>query len=257
MAFFSKSSVKNDVAIANVPRHIAIIMDGNNRWAKKRLLPGAAGHKAGVEAIRQVLKTAEKHQVEAITLFAFSSENWQRPAKEVDALMSLFLTYLEKEVRELHQNGVKVQIIGDRAKFSDALLTRMVDAEKLTASNTKTTLSIAADYGGQWDIAQAAKQLALQVQKGEISADEITPELMDQAVSLSNLPKPDLCIRTGGDQRISNFLLWQMAYTELYFTDVLWPDFGEQELVDAMVAYSGRQRRFGKNSDQIEGSVNA
>lgn len=257
MAFFSKSSAKDDVAIPNVPRHIAIIMDGNNRWARKRLLPGAAGHKAGVEAIRQVLTTAEKYRVEAITLFAFSSENWQRPPKEVDALMSLFLTYLEKEVKELHQNGVKVQIIGDKAKFSDKLLARMEEAEKLTSANTKTTLSIAADYGGQWDIAQAAKKLAVQVQNGAISADDITPEAMDKMVSLSDLPKPDLCIRTGGDQRISNFLLWQMAYTELYFTDVLWPDFGEQELVDAMIEYSGRQRRFGKNSDQIEGKTHA
>lgn len=257
MAFFSKSSAQDDVVISNAPRHIAIIMDGNNRWARKRLLPGAAGHKAGVEAIRQVLTTAEKYQVEAITLFAFSSENWQRPPKEVDALMSLFLTYLEKEVRELHQNGVKVKIIGDKAKFSDKLLARMEEAERLTSANTKTTLSIAADYGGQWDITQAAKKLAMQVKDGEISVDDITPEAIDQSVTLSDLPKPDLCIRTGGDQRISNFLLWQMAYTELYFTDVLWPDFGEQELVNAMMEYSGRQRRFGKNSDQIEGKTNA
>lgn len=257
MAFFSKSSAQDDVVISNAPRHIAIIMDGNNRWARKRLLPGAAGHKAGVEAIRQVLTTAEKYQVEAITLFAFSSENWQRPPKEVDALMSLFLTYLEKEVRELHQNGVKVKIIGDKAKFSDKLLARMEEAERLTSANTKTTLSIAADYGGQWDITQAAKKLAMQVKDGEISVDDITPEAIDQSVTLSDLPKPDLCIRTGGDQRISNFLLWQMAYTELYFTDVLWPDFGEQELVNAMIEYSGRQRRFGKNSDQIEGGTNA
>lgn len=257
MAFFSKSSAQDDVVISNAPRHIAIIMDGNNRWARKRLLPGAAGHKAGVEAIRQVLTTAEKYQVEAITLFAFSSENWQRPPKEVDALMSLFLTYLEKEVRELHQNGVKVKIIGDKAKFSDKLLARMEEAERLTSANTKTTLSIAADYGGQWDITQAAKKLAMQVKDGEISVDDITPEAIDQSVTLSDLPKPDLCIRTGGDQRISNFLLWQMAYTELYFTDVLWPDFGEQELVNAMMEYSGRQRRFGKNSDQIEGGTNA
>lgn len=257
MAFFSKSSAQDDVVISNAPRHIAIIMDGNNRWARKRLLPGAAGHKAGVEAIRQVLTTAEKYQVEAITLFAFSSENWQRPPKEVDALMSLFLTYLEKEVRELHQNGVKVKIIGDKAKFSDKLLARMEEAERLTSANTKTTLSIAADYGGQWDITQAAKKLAMQVKDGEISVDDITPEAIDQSVTLSDLPKPDLCIRTGGDQRISNFLLWQMAYTELYFTDVLWPDFGEQELVNAMIEYSGRQRRFGKNSDQIEGKTNA
>lgn len=257
MAFFSKSSAQDDVVISNAPRHIAIIMDGNNRWARKRLLPGAAGHKAGVEAIRQVLTTAEKYQVEAITLFAFSSENWQRPPKEVDALMSLFLTYLEKEVRELHQNGVKVKIIGDKAKFSDKLLARMEEAERLTSANTKTTLSIAADYGGQWDITQAAKKLAMQVKDGEISVDDITPEAIDQSVTLSDLPKPDLCIRTGGDQRISNFLLWQMAYTELYFTDVLWPDFGEQELVNAMIEYSGRQRRFGKNSDQIEGKKNA
>jgi undecaprenyl diphosphate synthase len=251
MAFFSKSSVMDD--IPNIPRHVAIIMDGNNRWAKKRLLPGPAGHKAGVEAIRKILTTAEKYGVEAITLFAFSSENWQRPRKEVEALMSLFLAYLEKEVKDLNQSGVRVRVIGDRSRFSDKLLGKIEDAEVLTAANTKTTLSIAADYGGQWDIAQAARKLALEVKAGRLDPESITADTLDQAICLSDLPKPDLCIRTGGDHRISNFLLWQLAYTELYFTDVLWPDFGEAEFVAAMTEFSGRQRRFGKTSEQVEG----
>lgn len=240
-----KSEQSADYQIENMPRHVAIIMDGNNRWAKSRHLPGAAGHRAGVEAVREILRTCEKLGVEVLTLFAFSSENWQRPPTEVSTLMSLFLAYLKKEVRELNRSGVKIRFIGDRHRFNEKLQKQIAEAEELTCNNTKTTLVIAADYGGQRDIVQAAQKLASRVAKGELSVEEITPELVDQHVCLNDLPKPDLCIRTSGEHRISNFLLWQFAYTELYFTDVLWPDFREAELVKALQSYSNRQRRFG------------
>ncbi len=243
--------------IENLPRHIAIIMDGNNRWAKQRKLPGKLGHRAGVEAIREVLKSCERLEVEVLTLFAFSSENWQRPPTEVSALMSLFMRYLKKEVKELHQNGVRVRVVGDRHRFSSKLQKQIEDAELLTRDNKTTTLVIAADYGGQRDIAQAARQLAQKVKEGQLEVDDITAARLDETIALSDLPKPDLCIRTGGDHRISNFLLWQFAYTELYFTDVYWPDFNETELIKALQSYSGRQRRFGKRDDLMHGVQSA
>ena len=236
---------KAEAVIENMPRHVAIIMDGNNRWAKSRHLPGAAGHRAGVEAVREILKACEKLNIEVLTLFAFSSENWQRPPKEVSILMSLFLTYLKREVRELDKSGVRIRVVGDRHRFDKKLQKQIAEAEEITCNNSKTTLVIAADYGGQRDIVQAAQQLALQVEKGELKVDDISAELLDQHISLSDLPKPDLCIRTSGEHRISNFLLWQFAYTEFYFTDVLWPDFKEPELIKALQSYSNRQRRFG------------
>lgn len=238
--------------INNCPEHVAIIMDGNNRWAKKRLLPGAAGHKAGVEAIRGVLNVALHYDIKAVTLFAFSSENWKRPKIEVDALMSLFLLYLQKEVKELDKNGVRVQVIGDRSRFDEKLLHNMEKAEQLTAKNTRLTLSIAADYGGQWDIVNAAKNMAQKVEAGELKASDIDFDTFDQHTQLSEFAKPDLMIRTGGDHRISNFLLWQAAYTELYFTDTLWPSFDEPAFVKAIAEYSTRQRRFGCTSEQVE-----
>lgn len=237
--------------INNCPEHVAIIMDGNNRWAKKNHLPGVAGHKAGVEAIRNVLNVALHYDIKAITLFAFSSENWQRPKLEVDALMSLFLLYLQKEVKELDKNGVRIKVIGSRERFDDKLLANIEKAEALSADNKRLTLSIAADYGGQWDIINAAQILARKVEQGELEAGQIDQKLFDQATQLSDLPKPDLLIRTGGDHRISNFLLWQMAYTELYFTDTLWPGFDENVFVKAIADYSTRQRRFGRTSEQI------
>jgi len=242
---------------ANVPRHVAVIMDGNNRWAKARGLPGAAGHKAGVETIRTVLRACEKHGVEVLTLFAFSSENWRRPPREVSALMALFLTYLRREVKELNESGVRIRVIGDRSRFVPRLRASIEDAENRTRHNTKTTLVIAADYGGQWDIAQAAQRIALDVQSGALDAGAITPELFDSYTCLADLPKPDLCIRTGGEHRISNFLLWQAAYTELYFTDVFWPDFGADQLYEAILDYSQRMRRFGRTSEQVLGGQHA
>lgn len=243
--------------IANVPRHVAIIMDGNNRWAKARGLPGPAGHKAGVEAIRSVLKACETHGVEALTLFAFSSENWRRPPREVSALMALFLSYLRREVRELNASGVRVRIIGDRERFVPRLRAQIEQAEALTRNNTRTTLVIAADYGGQWDIAQAARAIACDVQAGKLAPDAITPDVFDRYTCLADLPKPDLCIRTGGEHRISNFLLWQAAYTELYFTDIFWPDFDGEALQAALLDYSQRMRRFGRTSEQVLGGQHA
>ncbi|MEP1472741.1 MAG: polyprenyl diphosphate synthase [Halieaceae bacterium] len=227
------------------PRHVAIIMDGNNRWAKREGVPGPVGHRAGVEAVRGVLRACRSHGIEVLTLFAFSSENWGRPQPEVRALLALLSRYLRSEVRELHKDGIRLQFIGQRGRFSERLQRLMVQSERLTAGNTEATVVIAVDYGGQWDIAQAARQLAEQVKAGELDPAEISPELIDRHVSSSDLPPPDLCIRTGGDARISNFMLWQFAYSELYFTPVLWPDFGELEFARALADYSRRERRFG------------
>ena len=234
------------------PQHIAIIMDGNNRWAKKRLLPGIRGHKAGVEAIRSVLAVCEKHQVQALTLFAFSSENWQRPLDEVGALMSLFLSYLKREVSSLHKKGVRVRFIGRRDRLQADIVKQMEAAETLTQLNSGSTLVLAVDYGGQWDITNATTQIAKRVAAGDIEPDQIDESLVNSHLSLHDLPKPDLCVRTGGEYRISNFILWQMSYAELYFTECFWPDFDEQEMEQAIAAFSARQRRFGMTSEQLE-----
>lgn len=228
-----------------VPEHIAIIMDGNNRWAKKRHLPGPAGHRAGVEAVRNVLKACHEHGVRVLTLFAFSSENWERPKAEVSDLMNLFSRYLRTELPQMHKDGVRVRFIGKRSRFSKKLQLQMQEAENTTELNSDTTLVIAVDYGGQWDIAQSARQLAAKVKSGELEVEDITVESLDANISLADLPKPDLCIRTGGDARISNFMLWQFAYSELYFTETLWPDFGEFDLARAIQDFSQRERRFG------------
>ncbi|MDX1733398.1 MAG: polyprenyl diphosphate synthase [Halioglobus sp.] len=230
---------------AIVPRHVAIIMDGNNRWAKRQGVPGPAGHRAGVEAVRGVLRACKHHGVEVLTLFAFSSENWGRPLPEVRALLALLTRYLRNEVRELHKDGIRLRFIGERGRFSARLQHLMQQAENLTRKNTEATVVIAVDYGGQWDIAQAARALAGQVEKGALRAADITPEMLDAHISISDLPRPDLCIRTGGDARISNFMLWHFAYSELYFTETLWPDFSELEFARALEDYSRRERRFG------------
>jgi undecaprenyl diphosphate synthase len=232
-------------ALTVIPRHVAIIMDGNNRWAKRNGVPGPAGHRAGVEAVRNVLRACRHHGIEVLTLFAFSSENWGRPLPEVRALLALLYRYLRNEVRELHEDGVRLRFIGKRERFSQRLQRLMQQSEHLTAGNTEATMVIAVDYGGQWDIARVARSLALQVQEGSLQAEEITPELIDRNISISDLPRPDLCIRTGGDARISNFMLWHFAYSELYFTNTLWPDFGELEFARALADYSRRERRFG------------
>lgn len=235
-----------------VPRHVAIIMDGNNRWAKKRLLPGVAGHKAGVDAVRAVIEVCADAGVDVLTLFAFSSENWQRPADEVSALMELFLGALRREARRLNDNGIRLRIIGDRSRFHPELQGAMREAELLTAGHNRFTLQIAANYGGQWDITQAAQRLAREVQAGHLQVDEITPGLLQNCLATGDLPLPDLCIRTGGEHRISNFLLWQLAYAELYFSDLFWPDFKHDAMRKALADFSTRQRRFGKTSEQIE-----
>ncbi|GAB3462420.1 polyprenyl diphosphate synthase [Azotobacter salinestris] len=239
-------------APAVVPRHVAIIMDGNNRWAKKRLLPGIAGHKAGVDAVRAVIEVCVEAGVEVLTLFAFSSENWQRPAAEVSALMELFLAALRREAKRLGENGVCLRIIGDRSRFSSELQAAMREAELQTAGQTGLLLQVAANYGGQWDIAQAAQRLAREVQVGHLQPDDITPQLLQSCLSTGDQPLPDLCIRTGGDHRISNFLLWQLAYAELYFTDQYWPDFKQDAMRQALADFASRQRRFGKTSEQVE-----
>lgn len=236
---------------SNPLKHVAIIMDGNNRWAKKRGLPGIAGHKFGVERIREVMTECQKLGVDTLTVFAFSSENWRRPPKEVEVLMGLFLTYLKREAKKLDEGGVRLRIIGDRARFSDKIRQAIADAEAI-ASTGGTTLVIAADYGGRWDVANAARSLAAKVATGELTADEINEDTLNAEVCLADQPPLDLLIRTGGDVRISNFLLWQAAYAELYFTDILWPDFGPEEMHLAAEDFYSRQRRFGKTGDQIE-----
>lgn len=243
--------------LQRVPRHVAIIMDGNGRWARRRHLPRVAGHRVGLEAVRKTIKGCIASGVEALTLFAFSSENWRRPKDEVGVLMSLFLTALESEVKKLHKNGVRLRIIGDISAFSPELQQRIAQSEALTRDNDRLRLNIAANYGGRWDITNACRELAAEVAAGHLQSDAITPELIQRHLSLSELPEPDLFIRTGGEQRVSNFLLWQLAYTELYFTDQLWPDFDEQSLEEAMSSYAGRQRRFGRTGEQVEQAENA
>jgi undecaprenyl diphosphate synthase len=226
-------------------------MDGNNRWAKAHRLRGVAGHKAGVDAVKAVVETCAREGVEVLTLFAFSSENWRRPKDEVSALMRLFLIALEREVRKLHRNNIRLRIIGDRSAFNPALQEHMEKAEALTRDNTRMTLVIAANYGGHWDITQATRKVAEQVRMGQLEPSDITDDLIQEHLSIGDLPMPDLLIRTAGEQRISNFLLWHLAYTEFYFSDVFWPDFKGEQMLKALDAYAHRQRRFGQTDDQI------
>lgn len=234
-----------------IPRHVAIIMDGNNRWARKRLMPGVAGHKAGVDAVRAVIEVCASEGVEVLTLFAFSSENWARPQDEVGALMELFLFALRREVRKLRDNNIRLQIIGDRSRFSLELRTAMADAEASTDGCTGMQLLVAANYGGQWDITQAARSLARDVADGLIQPGDIDIGALEGRLSTAAFPLPDLCIRTGGERRISNFLLWQLAYAELYFSDLYWPDFKHDAMREALADFARRQRRFGKTSEQV------
>jgi len=238
-------------SLKKVPQHIAIIMDGNGRWAQAQGKGRVAGHKAGVDSVRAVVRGARKAEVKALTLFAFSSENWQRPEKEVSVLMDLFMFVLTKEVKRLHKNNIRFQVIGDLSRFSNKLQKSITESEALTANNTGLVLSVAANYGGRWDITNAAKQLANQVQKNELTPDEINEDLLHEHTCLADLPSLDLLIRTGGDYRISNFLLWQAAYAEFYFTDTLWPDFDENEFSKAINVFDQRERRFGKTGEQV------
>ena len=228
-----------------LPKHIAIIMDGNGRWAKAMHMPRAAGHRAGLETVKKIVNACKNKGIEILTLFAFSSENWQRPTHEVGHLLELFLTALNSEVKKLHKNNVQLRVIGDLSRFSEKLRASIHASEDLTGKNTGLKLVIAANYGGRWDIVNSAKLLAHQVEQGVLSAQEITPEKFALHLALHDLPEPDLFIRTSGEQRISNFLLWQLAYTELFFTDVLWPDFNEEVFEKALADYANRKRRFG------------
>jgi undecaprenyl diphosphate synthase len=235
-----------------LPQHIAIIMDGNGRWAEKRNRPRTLGHRAGVKAVQVCVEFCINRNIRALTLFAFSSENWKRPEEEVGALMKLFLHLLDNEIEEMHRRGIRIQFIGAREDFSADIQQRMLRAESLTAQNTQLLLNIAASYGGRWDITQAARKLAQRCANGELRSDDINEELLSRELCLNNHPAPDLFIRTGGDFRISNFLLWQLAYTELWFTQTLWPDLDETVLEQAVMDYRQRERRFGLTSAQIQ-----
>jgi len=237
----------------SVPGHVCIIMDGNGRWAKSRLMPRTFGHKKGVETTRVAVEYFARAGVKYLTVFAFSSENWNRPADEVSTLMELFLSSLQKNTPELNAKGIRIRFIGDREAFSSNLQQQIAATEVLTHDNQTMTLNIAANYGGQWDIVNAVKKIASQISRGEVAADQVDQQLLESNLALFETPHPDLFIRTGGEQRISNFLIWQLAYTELVFTDVLWPDFSEKEMQTALAEYASRQRRYGKTGDQIEG----
>jgi undecaprenyl diphosphate synthase len=242
------SSSTTDVPDApKVPRHLAIIMDGNGRWATKRFLPRVAGHVKGVEAVRTVVEACAERGIEYLTVFAFSSENWRRPEEEVSLLMKLFVTALEREVSKMHANNIRLKVVGDLSRFDQKLQDMIANAERKTANNTRMTVTVCANYGGRWDIMQAiGKMVAEHPGATDFSEEQLAPYL-----SMAYAPEPDLFIRTGGEERISNFLLWQLAYTELHFTDTYWPDFNAERLDEAIASYQGRERRFGRTGDQL------
>ena len=242
---------------SNLPRHVAIIMDGNGRWARRRQLPRIAGHRAGVENVRVIVKYCAESGIDTLTLFAFSSENWRRPPTEVKLLFALFVRVLEQEVERLHEAGVRLRVVGDRVPFPRKLQNCIARAEERTRDNRELNLVIAANYGGRWDIAQAVRTLATRVAAGELDPAQITPDLIATELVLADLPEPDLFIRSGGEQRISNYLLWQLAYTELYFTECLWPDFDTDEFEKALKSYATRQRRFGMTGEQVSGTFDS
>lgn len=249
MALFSRNKAPIPAASGPIPEHIAIIMDGNGRWAKQRMMPRVYGHKKGVEALREVMEACVEQGVRHLTVFAFSSENWQRPVDEVSFLMDLFLKSLEGELEKLCQNNVRLRIVGNRSRFPAELVSTIERTEAATAANDGLSLNIAADYGGRWDIVQAVQSMlaAHPDFASGFSEEDLAPFL-----SLADLPEPSLFIRTGGECRISNYLLWQLAYTELYFTDLAWPDFGRAELAHAVAWFQGRERRFGRISEQLD-----
>ena len=241
----------NDCKTVDNPRHIAIIMDGNGRWAQKRFMPRAIGHKAGVKAVRKIVEYCASHEIEVLTLFAFSSENWRRPEAEVSLLMELFMVALQREIDKLHRNNICLRFIGDRTAFSEKLQQKMSEGETKTQGNTALTLVVAANYGGHWDMCQAFNNVVEKMNSGEINREAISEQLIEQYLSTAGLPDPDLFIRTGGEQRVSNFMLWQLAYTEMYFTPTLWPDFDQNILKDAIKSFKSRQRRFGHTGEQV------
>lgn len=237
--------------LADKPRHVAVIMDGNGRWAKRHGLPRAAGHRRGVEAVKKISRTFVRRGIPYLTLFAFSSENWKRPPTEVEALLKLLATTLERELGRMHENGIRLRVIGDLSRFPAPLQRRIAEAVALTRDNRALNLTIAVNYGGRWDIAQACRSVAESVMCGQLAPDEVTPALLESRLCTRDLPEPDLFIRTGGEQRISNFLLWQLAYTELCFVEAYWPEFDAKHLDQALMMYARRQRRFGKTGEQV------
>ncbi|MEK7991280.1 MAG: isoprenyl transferase [Thiotrichaceae bacterium] len=236
---------------SQIPRHVAIILDGNGRWAKKRFLPRIAGHKVGLDTVKSIVRYSAELGIEALTLFAFSSENSRRPKDEVGMLFKLFLAAVKNEVQELHKNNAQLRVIGDKTVFPAELQRYMDEAEQITKNNTGIQLTVAANYGGRWDITQAVQNIAKQIEQGELSASDVSEDLISQHVSTQGLPEPDLFIRTGGETRISNFLLWQLAYTEMYFTDTLWPDFDIKQFQLALNSFAKRERRYGRTSEQV------
>lgn len=241
----------------NKPRHIVVIMDGNGRWAKKRNLPRAAGHKAGITNLRKIVEHCAAEKIEVLTVYAFSSENWRRPDQEVSLLMELFINALNEQVDELHQHQVNIQFIGDLTRFPQKLQDSIAAAAALTNNNSGLHLRVAANYGGRWDITNAFRTIAAKITRGVLDINDVDESMVQQALVLADLPEPDLFIRTGGEKRISNFLLWQMAYTEMYFSDIYWPDFSPECLVEACSWFETRQRRFGRTSEQLKQSERA
>jgi len=233
------------------PAHVAVIIDGNGRWANSRGLSRVAGHKRGADAVKALVKSCIQHEIPYLSIFAFSSENWNRPASEVNALMELLGNALETQTKKLNENGVQLQFLGDMSRFSDKIQTLAASAQTATAANDKLVFNVAINYGGRWDIAQACRKLAEKVADGQIKANDVDEQAINEQLSTAGMPDPDLLIRTSGEYRISNFLLWQAAYSEFYFTDVLWPDFNEEEFTDALIKYTNRDRRYGNAVDKI------
>ncbi|MDF2155537.1 isoprenyl transferase [Vibrio sp. CAU 1672] len=240
-----------------LPKHIAIIMDGNGRWAKSKGKPRVFGHKKGVVAVRKTVAAASKLGIQAVTLFAFSSENWRRPEEEVGLLMELFISVLSSEVKKLHKNNLRLRVVGDTSRFNQRLQSKIAEAEALTVGNTGMVINIAANYGGKWDITQAAKALALKARNGEIRVEDIDENMITQHLTMADLPEVDLLIRTSGECRISNFMLWQIAYAEMYFTPQYWPEFDEDSLVEAVTWFINRERRFGCTGEQVKALMSA
>lgn len=236
----------------SVPKHVAIIMDGNGRWAKKKGMLRSFGHKSGVESVRTAVRFCRNQQIQSLTMFAFSSENWFRPPTEVRSLMELFHFVLGKEVRKLHKNNVRLRVIGDTSRFDSRLIEKIAEAEELTRNNQSLTLNIAANYGGKWEVVNTCRNIIDKCQAGELSPEALSEEMFFEQTTLADQPEVDLLIRTGGDMRISNFLLWHIAYAELYFTETLWPDFGENEFMAAIEEFSSRQRRYGRVAEQVD-----
>jgi len=250
--FFKRNKRKHVPIITPKPEHVAVIMDGNGRWANAKGLTRVAGHKRGVDSVRSLIKGCISHEIPYLSIFAFSSENWNRSEDEVNALMDLLIQALETQTKKLNEHGVRLQILGDLSRFSDKIQTLAHTAQRETSGNTKLFLNVAINYGGRWDITQACQRLAKQVESGHISPDEISEERIASELSTSGMPDPDLYIRTSGEYRISNFLLWQAAYSEFYFTDQLWPDFDDDAFTQALLKYTDRDRRFGAAVDKIK-----